>query len=450
MNDCFVFIKSIIIETLEIEDNKHKICYRCIKRKEFSCNNCKNIFKDTDGIIRYTSNLTYFDVFYCYTCSLNALNYCNICNLRCIDTQMIVLESKIKICYTCRNKYYVSCIHCESLLTKQIALKTRDICLKCLPLFSFCIYCGKGLKLVSKNIEENCNCNIYFDIYSHEYVPVNMKFIGKGKYYLGFELEFEYEEGCDISNTIIKNIYKSINKYFQQFIFIKRDGSLHNGIEVVSRPFSRNFWYFEGIKLFTKMLLTIKESGFLAYDNCGMHIHISNSGLNNLKLYKVMDLFYNNKDFSHLIANREGEWLERYASLDKSVSFNKHEREQQPNIIREYSQQHYYTSFSKELKKQNNELLIKTAKKDMNYIPNRYSAVNVTNKNTVELRLFKGTTSVKEFLKNIEVGFALVDYTNNISLSDISPASFLNFIKNNGKSYINLLKYLEKNDKKLL
>lgn len=93
------------------------------------------------------------------------------------------------------------------------------------------------------------------------------------KLLVGFELEIERYEGVK-QDTLVKKISKLMNDDNNQFIYYKRDGSLSDGLEVVSMPFSFDYIMKNKEKI-EKMLCCMQENGYKSHDPRNMRITFS-------------------------------------------------------------------------------------------------------------------------------------------------------------------------------
>ncbi|GAH84174.1 unnamed protein product, partial [marine sediment metagenome] len=150
-------------------------------------------------------------------------------------------------------------------------------------------------------------------------------------------------------------IYEISNK-LPPFTYAKHDGTLNFGIEVVSHPATWN-WLKQNYRKWEN-ILNLRKVGFKSFDTttCGMHIHLSKNAFSSLHLYKILKFFYENKDFILKISQRKSSYLNRYATLS-SQDFN-------------------------------NSLALKAKWK--NQTEEKYTAINLLNEPTIEIRVLEG------------------------------------------------------------
>lgn len=188
----------------------------------------------------------------------------------------------------------------------------------------------------------------------------------------GFELEMEASEcerneGAELASSI-----------YDKWCYLKHDGSLNDGFEMVSHPLSREYVaeHFPWQRLSELSALGMRSANTRT---CGLHVHINKDFFqkNPTTMYRFMSMFYRNAEQWKKIAGRSessyASWseyeLERMLDYTKGMSVGAHVR--------------------------NND---------------RYVALNLQNRNTIELRFFKGTLRPQTFIARIEAAHAVAEY----------------------------------------
>lgn len=170
--------------------------------------------------------------------------------------------------------------------------------------------------------------------------------------------------------------------------FFENDGSLGHGFEIVSQPMSlpmhREFWTWLKQPELVRGLLSHNTS------TCGLHVHVTKQPLSKLQIAKMV-AFVNNEVNRPLITAVARRYAEGYCKIkDKKIG---------------------------------------TA----HYSEDRYEAVNVTSRKTVEFRIFKGSLKYESVIAAIEFVNALVEFTapcHEGSISSLNADAFLDFINN--------------------
>ena len=246
-------------------------------------------------------------------------------------------------------------------------------------------------------------------IHSYSYRP-SPAFFGKGKYYLGFELEVEARnsgrhEGAEMAQDL-----------FGAHVYLKDDGSLNDGFEIVTHPhtlteYQTNFNW--------AGLNKLKNQGLRSWNTstCGLHVHVSREAFSveGVRLsyeqrilrrqaheLRFMKLIYDNERQVCRIAGRSGN---QYASfMDKGKLVRKVKNGTQEN--------------------------------------GRYSAINTDNDNTLEVRVFKGSLRPERVLSALEFVTASVEYTRDLPINGKNNAltwlAFTGYVAQHAETYPNL------------
>lgn len=217
----------------------------------------------------------------------------------------------------------------------------------------------------------------------------------------GIELEVEPKDYDDPTQSL--DVFDRLLP--SRYAVYKEDGSLaDSGFEIVTRPdcpsVHKRIWSSALADPAVRRTTTSWKSG-----SCGIHIHVSRRPLSDLWVGRIVVLVHSSK-MSKIVAAVAGRYNKSYCEIDGRKTL--------------------------------------TAGKGTNC--SRYAAVNTCHEKTIEFRIFRGTLHRESFLKNIEFVEAVLAYckpavTSNALVDD--PASFLQFVKNWRKSYINLYEFLK-------
>lgn len=253
---------------------------------------------------------------------------------------------------------------------------------------------------------------------------------GQQFYYLGYELEVEVEEDDDkynIAEDLLRRVNDSITD--SKYLYLKEDGSLDNGFEIVTHPFTLEYHQqFDFTFLEKLMSLGVRSWD---RDTCGFHVHVSRSAFTARRLGSQT----RNYNKAHEL---------RFTSL---IYLN---REQFVKFAGRQSND-YASFFSDDTEKTSKHVLMK-AKGHEN---TRFQAVNVQNSNTIEVRIFRGSLRKERVLSYLEMVHACVEYTRsaNESLAKTfaksAPESaldwkrFRSWLVANEKIYPHVNQYLE-------
>lgn len=202
----------------------------------------------------------------------------------------------------------------------------------------------------------------------------------------GFELEVENIEREYENEEIIKGHLMEI--FPKDFLYFKYDSSIDNGFEIVSHPMSKQF-YKENKKKFELLLNVCKEFGLRSYESgrCGLHISVSRKSFTKLSFLKFVS-FWNsneNKRMFKVLSQRQSRELSRWCRVNESYD--------KKTLI----------DLSKVKESNVNNL---------NHTIERYRALNLQNRNTLEIRLFRGTLHAPSFFKGFELVQSSYDWCN--------------------------------------
>ncbi|MGH3988802.1 MAG: hypothetical protein ACRDTZ_16055 [Pseudonocardiaceae bacterium] len=233
-----------------------------------------------------------------------------------------------------------------------------------------CEYCGDYVHYDESYCEDCGDRDCDGLIRDYEYKP-SPQFHGDGPLYLGLELELETGGSRDCAEIATGEL--------GDLGYLKADSTLYAGFEIVTHPMSHQ-WAAENFPY--GMLRKLARNGAGAEDTAGMHVHVSRDGFDGpAHVYRWMKLIYRNETGVTGVARR---------SSDDWAAFEPSARE---NV------KHY-------------------AKGDREGF--RYSAVNVKNANTFELRIFASTLVERELRAALDLAAASVEYTRTLTVPDIA------------------------------
>ncbi|NDD54455.1 hypothetical protein EBZ39_11365 [bacterium] len=196
------------------------------------------------------------------------------------------------------------------------------------------------------------------------FVPIADDWTRENNRLLGIELEVEVVNGD--RNDAAKKIHDNVNgNEFGHRVFFERDGSLSNGFEIITQPMS--------LPIARETFGFLKDSNMIRNlrshrtSTCGLHVHVSRTGLSNVQIARAV-VFINdprNDAFITALARR------------------------------------YNTGFCNIRDKE-----LATA-----HLPaDRYEAVNLTCRNTIEFRIFRGSLKYDAVIAAVEFCHALLNF----------------------------------------
>lgn len=221
--------------------------------------------------------------------------------------------------------------------------------------------------------------------------------------FFGVELEVE----VDRNSSVDAAAEKTLALLGRDFVMLKSDGSINRGFEIVSAPATldvhRERW--------TKFLENRPRSLFgWNSGTCGMHVHISRP-----------------------IASVKGGSLGSLHLGKMLVFMNDNAHRQQ--IVAIAGRQSHWGKFARRT--------LNDGKSGTYIDTGRYSALNITNEKTLEVRIFRSTLSPAGFMRNLEFCHAMFYFTRDTSARDLSWESFTAFVKKERAIYPSLTEFIE-------
>tara|TARA_A100001201_G_scaffold69767_2_gene64318 strand:- start:675 stop:2009 length:1335 start_codon:yes stop_codon:yes gene_type:complete len=312
------------------------------------------------------------------------------------------------VCEPCFEEHGNCCFTCDEINYRDnqyIAENGQYYCEQCYhERYSYCEscdeYCINDEMSWNRNDELVCDdCRLressnVIRNYSYRPNPIFHTAIGKEKshqgtdekrLFFGFELEVERSENTPIPRH---EVAKKITEYLESvglglLLYYKEDSSIRDGFEIVSHPMSYEF--FKANKAtFTNVLSILSSYKMRSYDTnrCGLHVHLSRNAFTHSHILKFQN-FWNNRNNAEMLK-----------TLSQRDNFG-------------------YC----ELKHHTKETLLHMAKNKGHGARTlgRSVALNCTNDNTLEVRIFRGTINVGSFFKAFESIFAIFDFTKKMS-----------------------------------
>lgn len=381
----------------------------------------------------------------CEECYKKYYQVCPICGEVNHKGSMKVLDGRL-VCIECidklRKKYKQSvywCTYCQEYHTKQRYGKNRcnenewvcdfakpkcQVCAGCGMLIlcngnsngramqsfnrqHYCIKCwAKKEKYLIKAYHNDPKPEFYAVDASGKNIQMPSPYNGIGPFY-GVELEVDAGgQRDDISEPTIKLLNEEV--------YAMRDGSLENGFEIVTHPHTEDALYNMNWEETFKYLV---KQGYRSHDinTCGLHLHCNRSifGANESDIKnnvsKLMWFVENNRREFVKLSRREIQHINRWArfysdEVGETLGFYK-------NIYEDYNRSSSHDD--------------------------RYKAINLCKKRTIEFRLMRGTLNIDTFLATLDVLITISKNAMLISNDKISRAElWLNGIKEPTKKYL--------------
>ena len=330
------------------------------------------------------------------------------------------------ICQYCFDAYTTLCGHCGERIWRDYAYSddSTDLCQRCFDTYYYrCTDCEQFVS--ESNVWYHCDdpyCRGYYDelddnddysgntIHDYNYKPAPL-FYGEGIHF-GVELEVD-EAGESRQNAeIISTIGNSENEH----IYIKHDGSLYRGFEIVSHPMTLN--YHQNDMNWREIMAKLVELGYLSHkaNTCGLHIHVERAKLGGT-------IEHQDEVISSILYFVEKHWYELLRFSRRT-----------PNQIQQWASRYGYNENPKK---------ILNCAKSGNW--GRYVCVNLQNYNTIEFRMFRGTLKYSTFIATLQLVDEICHAAMTLPEEELKALTWADFVSKIDKSekaeLINYLKF---------
>lgn len=347
--------------------------------------------------------------------------YCERCDNTEYSDGSRYVEGSGVYCEVCADNYTYWCERCENTYSDNYSsYEIVDISVY------WCEDCAQD------NAEWCDSCDQYTrdgctdcggQVHQYSYKP-NPVFYGEdnNKLHFGIELEMEIRDNDLVGSS------EYIMEMMGDFVYLKEDSSIssggYRGFEMVSHPATLDY-FTKNKNLWTTLDYLKRVHTARSWDakNCGLHIHISRKGFKSgAHTHRFLSLIYKNSDKMMKLGGRKS----TYAKFNDVYMYDEFDRP-------------YFT------------LAHKVAHPSRS-ITERYSAVNTQNEHTLELRFFRGTMNPDGVLSAIQLAHATVEYTRNLTLSDVKMGAlswewFSDWIQANNGLYPELYSRMSRVDK---
>ncbi len=308
------------------------ICSEC--RREYPIENCT----------------TFEDRNYCPDCFRELTCVCDRCGQRVLveDSES---DGHITLCEHCYNHHYDTCADCGRILERdRLHYLDDDEC------EGYCDNCYPRHHQEGPGVE------------SYYYKPEPV-FYGSGPRFLGVELEID---GAGESNDNANCLMQLTNRDCDH-IYIKHDGSLNDGLEIVTHPMSLHYHQTEmPWQAIVDLALSMGYTSHKAH-TCGLHVHVNRSSLG--ENYRQQE-----DSIARILFFVENHWNEL-------LKFSRRTPRQMENWAARYG------------RKDEPKEVLDSAK---NSRKGRYTCVNLTNSDTIEFRMFRGTLKYNTIIATLQ------------------------------------------------
>lgn len=357
----------------DTESDRHTcVCRDCYDDNYCRCDGCNSIIRCDDSCCVHTND---GDIYVCDDC-LSDYNCCDECDEYFDDESCYRDDEGHCVCDNCFDRYgYRRCEECDTLIREDEINWSDDD-------YAYCDEC----------YSEHCHRN---SIHNYGYKPTPIFFKSdneRSKLFMGVELEVD--NGEDAGDTAF-SITDTMEFDGDDHVYCKHDGSLNDGIEIVSHPCTLRY-HMEQMPWQDIMQIAL-NNGFTSHNarTCGLHVHVSRNFFGSdeteqdlaiAKLIMLIDKFWDNvTKFSRRGQSELNRWAHKN---DIDIKENDLVDEIKEKMSNQKSQ-------------------------------GRYHAINLCNYSTIEFRLFRGTLRYETFIATLQFVQTMCLYAKSVSLNDI-------------------------------
>ena len=346
---------------------------------KFVCTSCGNNF--------YREQLSPFDgELLCPACLSSQTVYCSCCDRRIWTDDNVGTDAQ-PLCQDCFDDHFERCTTCNALIRRGDTYYRGDT-----P------YCAECYQSVGCGDE----------IMSYYFKPTPI-FYGEGKRFFGVELEID---GAGEDNDNAVDILHIANAE-QPLAYCKHDGSLDDGFEIVTHPMTLD--YHKNEMPWQEIVDRAKVLGYTSHQagTCGLHVHVNRNAFGETEaqqdavIARILYFFEKNWEellkFSRRTQHQLDQWAARYGYKD------------QPKEILDHAKSGCHAG--------------------------RYTAVNLTNADTVEFRMFRGTLKYSTLIATLELLDCIIDAAIYLTDDDLKAMSWSSFVL--GCTQPELMQYLK-------
>jgi hypothetical protein len=343
-----------------------------------------------------------------YVCS-ECVSVCDRCDsIETVNDNMHTVDDNEIWCEGCTDRRAYFCDSCNEFNSRGTCFindRSESWCESCTDNAYFCeecdVYNADGCDGDCQEGRDEYGNRIIHD-YSYRPDAIFHSTDKNERLYFGIEIEVEDPRNLSESASYAHRLEG------MELAYLKHDGSLHCGYEIVTHPMSHDYYKNEASDLWDTLehLRTYYKVKSWDTTTCGLHIHVSRTGFEGgAHMHRFLNLIYSNPDLYQTLAGRE---QSRWATFDDIVSAQVL-RDEYGNRITDEDGFTMYQS-----KRSITSKLIGNGNGT-----ERYSAVNTRNRETLEIRIFRGTVNQQTVKAHLDLAHASVEYTRTMTVKDI-------------------------------
>ena len=314
----------------------------------------------------------------CEDCYQNETTTCCCCGER-IWNEDAESDGNTVLCLSCYERHYTHCCHCDRLICYDDAFYMPGDEDQDEP---YCGHCIDSVPVSTRKIQ----------MYGYKPTPI---FYGQGKRFFGVELEIDDGGESDENAARLMKIANSDAEH----IYCKHDGSIHEGFEIVSHPLT--LAYHMNHMPWQEICENAIDMGYLSHTagTCGLHIHVNRDSFGDSEerqeaaiariLFFVENHWQEMLRLSRRTQKQLNDWCSRYGRKDNP-------KEQMDHVKKQCA--------------------------------DRYRAINLTNRTTIEFRLFRGTLRYTSLGATIQLVSLICDLADRLSDMEMEQLAWSDFV----------------------
>ena len=344
-----------------------------------------------EGVILEGEGIETEDGLVCPSCGEDYFE-CDHCS-KMIPTDDMVSDSNTALCQDCYDGHYVTCEDCNAIVYQSDSYYVDcvgHLCYDCFgESYTWCGGCGQPVHTddamwSERNEEYYCESCYPVDSPAHDYgYKPKPLFIGEGTIHYGVELEVDDLDDIEATCEELMALDPE-----ERIFYLKEDGSLNNGVEIVFHPRTPMQWV-NAIPLLEKITSIVRSGGGRSFDanTCGVHVHRSRGNITDVQTAKLITAFVRLRDKIETVCQRRGNNYASYSSLESIGGENKCK-------------------------------IVYDAVKDGS-IKNGRGILNFRNEDTIEYRGYKGTLKIDSLMGYIMFTHYFTRWTNAIKVTKV-------------------------------
>ena len=338
------------------------------------------------------------------------------------------LENRVMVgddalCERCANEETVICSRCGERVYRDdnAGDENTPLCQPCYDRhYTSCERCGRIIHVDDAYYEDDDEDDpLCYDCHTHArrnkmiedyYYKPEPLFRGDGSRYFGVELEID---GAGEDDASARKVMEIANGNGLENLYCKHDGSLDDGFEMVTHPMTLEYHMKE--MPWAKILQEAIHLGYTSHQaqTCGLHVHVNRNAFGDTEesqdavIARILYFFEKNWEELLKFSRRTPRQLERWAA--------RYGYKDQPKELLDHAKKGYHGG--------------------------RYTSVNLTNTDTIEFRIFRGTLKYNTLIATLQLLDRICDVAICLTDDQIKAMSWTTFAS--GCTQPELVRYLK-------